>query len=416
MMPPGMRMTRAGGLAARTILILAAVLAVVPTWARALEPGRTIELRGTHEGDYVVPDGVELVGEPGARVVGRVILGEGSAVRDVEITGWTDRTWNFSGGVMVRGDGATVERCTIHDGPSHGILVIGGFTDARILDNTITHVGSFQKTASKAYPVANWRGISLEAGSDRALVAGNTVEGVWEVGIFEHDSQDVVLRSNTVVRPNAGRVDRFNAGSGSGIESLSPGAVIERNTVDGSGDPSAYGALHGIAVGGEGTQVIGNVVRNVRGSGISVFHGGDGRVIAGNRLDHVAGAVRGEAGIRLFVWDGTDPMLNTVIRGNLIGAVGTGVAIWTGPKGLVDDTRVVENATGGARLELADAHGVIRANDTRGPVPTVTDAPTPLGASTERRLPVGFVIASLFAVAVGVATIAARRLRARESY
>lgn len=324
-------------------------------------PG-VILLSGTVRGRIEVPRYTTLQGLGRARIVGNVLLNEGSSIDGVEITGWTDSTWNYSAGVLIRGNFASVRDCFIHDGPSHGIQVIGGFSNARILGNRIHRVGAWRWSGSDRYPMAGWRGISLEAGSHAALVAGNEIVDPWESGIFEHDSPGVVIRENVIVRPNRGRVDRWNPGSGNGIESLSDRALIERNTVQGATNEGSFRGRSGIVIGGDAAMAVANTVARVTGSGILALGDSDARVIMNNVVHDVGAWSENEAGIRLFSYSGVTSALGTSIIGNHVARVRGGMAIRTGNRGRVLFSLVAGNILNGLRLHLEGANEIALGN------------------------------------------------------
>lgn len=342
-----------GVIVKRVVLVLAGLCLLLPGTASADEtvPGVMV-LTGTRYGNIEVPPRTSLVGIGNAKVVGTVTLRDGSSVENVEITNWRDRKWNYAAGVMVLGDNATVRNNHIHHGPSHGVLVIGGRVGAKIIGNHIAHVGAWQMSGSSRYPMASWRGISLEAGSHGAQVINNVIEDTWESAIFEHGSHGVVLRGNSVLRPNRGRVDLWNSGSGNGIETLGDFAVIEENIIEGSGKPGSYFGRNGITVGGESSIVARNQIRRVTGSGIRLIGDSDGRLVLSNRIEDVAGWMPSEAGIRLFVFDGSTKALGTIIAGNHISQVRGGLAIRTGTRHRVDFSVVSGNVINGLRLLL----------------------------------------------------------------
>lgn len=346
---------------AATCAFLTLALTLISSDGLAFE-AKIVTLNGTFRGTYRVPADTTLQGGKSARIVGQVILAQGSSIRGVEVTGWTDTTWNFSAGIRVAGDNVTIQDNYIHDGASHGIQVIGGHAGTQILDNKIVRVGTYTQTGSSQYPIANWRGISLEEGSHGTRVQGNTITDAWENGIHEYASEGVLIIGNTVKAFNRGLVDSKNAGSGNGIEALSEGTFISGNVVNGgaTGSSAIWGRA-GIVTTGTGAIIRDNEVSKLRDSGIVVIKGGGEVTIEGNKILTVAQSVGDAAGVTINAYDGL-PRVGVVVDGNEIRWVKNGIAVRAGPKGYVDGTTVTQNVLWGNRLLLEGENNVVWGN------------------------------------------------------
>jgi parallel beta-helix repeat protein len=188
-------------------------------------------------------------------------------------------------------------------------------------------------------------------------VSGNTVRGSWENGIFATGSSNVTIRNNTVISPNRGGVDRWNAGSGSGIEATKTTSFVSilDNWVDGADARAQHVAFTGISLLGNDSVAAGNVVMNAKRSGIAVDQGADRRRVENNTIAAVGSLPplapdRQDAGIRVGVYAGSDPAVGLVIRNNTVRDAATGIALnvfqHPGPVPLVEALTVEGNDWG----------------------------------------------------------------------
>jgi hypothetical protein len=207
-----------------------------PDLSYALEaagPGDRILLaRGAYYGPYVIDKpGVEIVGRPGARIIGYVPdSGDGPSLRGLKVD---------ADGVVLRG--ITFEKTTV-------VVVGDGVT---VEDCRFRRIGS------------DMGSVVLNVHGDRAVVRGNVIlrPGRWVGGI-------AISGADAVVSGNAVDVGRSSASiSVSGLRS-----VVEGNRVTGRGGASD------LQVVSAGATVAANSVRWIR---LQVI--GDGNLVEGNQ-------------------------------------------------------------------------------------------------------------------------------------
>ena len=197
-------------------------------------------------------------------------------------------------------------------------------------------------------------GLVLQAGSDKSVIEGLSIEGFGGVGIDLMSGDDTIGGST----PGAGNVIFANLQGGVLIESS--GNLLQRNLIEGNGVGASSNQFDGIDIRGASNTIDGNVISGNQGDGILIESSASSNLVEGNEIGtDPTGSLRvanGADGIGIQgpfnVIGGTFPGAANTISGN----VHDGILI-TGDNATnnqVEGNLIGTNASGNGSLANAD--------------------------------------------------------------
>ena len=121
-------------------------------------------------------------------------------------------------------------------------------------------------------------GLVLQAGSDKSVIEGLSIEGFGGVGI------DLMSGNDTIggTAPGAGNVLFGNLQGGVLIESS--GNLLQQNIIEGNGVGASSGQFDGIDIRGSSNTIGGNVISGNQGDGILIESSASSNLVEGNLI------------------------------------------------------------------------------------------------------------------------------------
>ena len=194
------------------------------------EPGDTILVSGTcNESITIDKDGIKLIANPGAKIIGPA--GSGSLIRvralNVEITGFTTLTGDRAGITVERSGSAVISDNTVKNSGGFGITITGG-SSAILENNTVKKNGSHGiRVTDSSFARIEPNNLVMDNGghgiivhrSSAARIFGNTITGsLNSTGILVTASGSADINENIITD---------NVGDGISVSSSSSARLAE---------------------------------------------------------------------------------------------------------------------------------------------------------------------------------------------